>query len=74
MGNKVRYIGGWDTIALTLGKEYEVLSIEKGWYRIMSDLGEDYLFPPKLFEPESGSTQTGEKQVKQAAEKSVMQK
>lgn len=53
MGKKVRYIGGWDTIALTLGKEYDVMSIEKGWYRIMCDLNEDYLFPQKLFEPVS---------------------
>ena len=50
MGDKVRYIGGWDTIALQPGKIYEIMSIEKGWYRIMTDLDEDYLFPPKLFE------------------------
>lgn len=47
---KVRYIGGWDTLALKEGKVYEVMSIEKGWYRIMTELDEDYLFPPKLFE------------------------
>ena len=31
-------------------KIYEVISIEKGWYRIMTELQEDYLFPPELFE------------------------
>ena len=33
--------------ALVRGKEYEVLSIENGWYRIICELGEDYLFPPE---------------------------
>lgn len=32
------------------GKIYEVISIEKGWYRILCELDEDYLFPPLLFE------------------------
>ena len=47
---KVRYIGDWDTLALVYGKVYEVISVEHGWYRIMTELDEDYLFPPKLFE------------------------
>ena len=47
---KVRYIADWDTIALKKGKVYEVISVEKGWYRIMTELDEDYLFPPKMFE------------------------
>lgn len=46
----VRYIGKKDTIALDRSKIYAVLSIEKGWYRIMTELDEDYLFPPDLFE------------------------
>ena len=48
---KVKYIGNdyLDT-AFEKEKEYEVTSIEKDWYRIMTDLDEDYLFPPKLFE------------------------
>ena len=32
------------------GEIYEVLSIEKGWYRIVDDTGEDYLYPPEAFE------------------------
>lgn len=46
---KVKYIGK-DLVAVEKGKIYEVLSVEKGWYRIMTELDEDYLFPPNLFE------------------------
>ncbi|MBQ8194942.1 MAG: hypothetical protein IJZ47_06210 [Oscillospiraceae bacterium] len=46
---KVRYIGE-DLVALKTGKEYEVLSVEKGWYRINTELDEDYLLPPEAFE------------------------
>lgn len=47
---KVKYIGKVDTMALVKGKVYEVLSVEKGWYRIMTELDEDYIFPPDQFE------------------------
>ena len=47
---KVKYVGKSDTLAFERGKVYSVLSIEKGWYRIMTDLDEDYLFPPEDFE------------------------
>lgn len=47
---KVKYIGKFDTPAFERGKAYDVLSIEKGWYRIMTELDEDYLFPPEFFE------------------------
>ncbi|MBQ6985381.1 MAG: hypothetical protein IJR48_03780 [Oscillibacter sp.] len=46
---RVKYIGK-DLVALTKGKIYDVLSVEKGWYRIMTELGEDYLFLPDVFE------------------------
>lgn len=46
---KVKYIGV-DIVALDKDKTYDVMSIEKGWYRIMTELDEDYLFPPKVFE------------------------
>ena len=46
---KVKYIGNTNT-ALIHGKIYNVISVEKGWYRIMTELDEDYLFPPKVFE------------------------
>lgn len=34
-----------------LGKSYEVLEIVKhGWYRIIDESGEDYCYPPEMFE------------------------
>lgn len=47
---KVKYIGTVDTVALEKGKVYDVISVEKGWYRIMTELDDDYLFPPNAFE------------------------
>jgi hypothetical protein len=48
-GIKVKYIAK-DMVAMKHGKVYTILSVEKGWYRIMSEIGEDYLFPPEAFE------------------------
>ncbi|MGN0971778.1 MAG: hypothetical protein ACI4OY_07465 [Aristaeellaceae bacterium] len=47
---KVKYIGKADIVALEKGKVYHVMAVEKGWYRIMTELEEDYLFPPNQFE------------------------
>ena len=54
---KVKYIGETAPLELTHGKIYEVLSVEKGWYRIVDDAGDypdanppGYLYPPELFE------------------------
>jgi hypothetical protein len=46
----VRYIGESDPLALIHGKEYEVLSVEQSWYRIVDETEEDYLYPPDAFE------------------------
>lgn len=46
---KVKYKGE-SCVSLTKGKEYEVIAIEKGWYRIMDDTEDDYLFAPENFE------------------------
>ena len=46
---KVRYIGK-DLVAMQHGKIYEVLSVEKGWFRVITEIHEDYLFPPECFE------------------------
>lgn len=46
---RVKYIGK-EIVALESGKVYDVLSVEKGWFRIMTEIGEDYLFPPSSFE------------------------
>lgn len=40
---KVKYIGQSD-VSLTNGKIYKVVSIENGWYRIVDDTEEYYLF------------------------------
>lgn len=47
---KVKYIGESDPLRFLNGKIYEVLSIEHGWYRIIDETGEDYLYPPEHFE------------------------
>ena len=46
---KVKYKGKTD-ISLTNGKVYDVLSVENGWYRIVDDTEEDYLFSPEDFD------------------------
>ena len=49
---RVKYLKDTIPLELTKGKIYDVISIEKGWYRIVSDapISEDYLYPPELFE------------------------
>lgn len=46
---KVKYINKSD-VSLENGKIYDVISIEKGWYRIIDDTGGSYLFSPEEFE------------------------
>lgn len=46
---KVKYIGE-SCVSLTNGKIYEVITIEDGWYRIVDDTDEDYLFDPDKFQ------------------------
>ncbi|MDE5556691.1 MAG: hypothetical protein K2J32_03185, partial [Ruminococcus sp.] len=46
----VRYIGETKSLMLTHNKIYNVIFTEKNWFRIMDDSGEDYLYPPELFE------------------------
>ena len=47
---KVKYIKETSFLVLTQGKVYDVVSVEKGWYRIVDDSGDDYLYPPEAFE------------------------
>jgi hypothetical protein len=47
---KVKYIGDYYKVSLQKEKMYEVDAQEHGWYRIVDETGEDYLFPPELFE------------------------
>ena len=56
---KVRFLGETSFLELTHDKVYDVLSIEKGWYRVIDDSGEDYLYPPEdieVIEPDDGTT------------------
>ena len=55
---KVCYLGESSPLQLLNGKVYEVVSIEKEWYRIVDETDDDYLYPPELFEivePNDGS-------------------
>ena len=47
---KVKWLGKTDFLVLTNNKIYDVISIESGWYRIIDDSDEDYLYPPDMFE------------------------
>lgn len=47
---RAKYLGKTEFLVLTNGKVYEVLSVERDCYRIVDDSGEDYLYPPELFE------------------------
>jgi len=58
----VRYIGETDPVCLINGKEYEVVGIEEGLYRVIDEEGADpddeipgYLYDPESFEIVSGS-------------------
>ena len=56
---KVGYTGETSFLELTNGDIYEVVSVERGWYRVVDDSGEDYLYPPDEFEvvePNDGTT------------------
>lgn len=44
-----KYIGTNDPPMLLYGKSYKVKDIERGWFRIIDETGEDYLYPPELF-------------------------
>ena len=47
---KVKFKGKTEFLVLTHDKSYSVLSVERGWYRIVDDSGDDYLYPPESFE------------------------
>lgn len=47
---KIKYIGKTIPFSLTKDRIYCVIAIEKEWYRVVDDTGEDYLYPPELFE------------------------
>ena len=47
---KVKYLGRTVFLMLEHDQVYDVVSVEKGWYRIVDESGEDYLYPPECFE------------------------
>ena len=47
---QVKFLGKTEFLVLTHGKIYDVISVERGYYRIVDDSGEDYLYPPSYFE------------------------
>lgn len=47
---KVKWKGETEFLCRIHDKVYEVISIEKDWYRIIDESGEDYLYPPEFFE------------------------
>lgn len=51
---KVKYIGESDPIYMIKEKIYDVIKVEKGWYRVVDEEGEDYLYPSELFEVVEG--------------------
>ena len=50
MKMRVKYIDNYDTVMLEHGKVYSVISVERGWFRILTEIDEDYLMPPEAFE------------------------
>lgn len=46
----VRYKGESDPLYFLHNKEYEVISIECGLYRIVDETGDDYLYGSQEFE------------------------
>ncbi len=51
---QVRYKGKTEFLILTHDKVYTVLDIENGWYRLVDDSGDDYLYAPDNFEVVEG--------------------
>jgi len=47
---KVKYIWEDNPIALRTGKIYDAKILRKGWYGVVDESGEEYAYPPCLFE------------------------
>ena len=50
---KKKYVGITSELSLINGKVYEILGVSRGWYRIIDESGEDYLYPPQFFVDEN---------------------
>lgn len=47
---RVKYIGDYYKVRLIKNKVYDVINIEKNWYRIVDETDDDGLFAPEQFE------------------------
>lgn len=47
---KVRFIGKGSPLSLLNGKIYSVEGIQCGWYQIIDETNEAYMYPPQAFE------------------------
>lgn len=49
---KVKFLGENDPLELLNNKVYDVIEVDdvSGWYRIVDETNDDYLFPPEDFE------------------------
>ena len=46
----VKYVGPDSPIALRFGKEYSARVLQMGWFGIVDESGEEYAYPPDIFE------------------------
>lgn len=46
---KVIFIGETDPLALINGKQYDVISASQGWYRIIDETKQEFLYPSDVF-------------------------
>ena len=47
---KVRYIGESDPFCCIKGKIYDKIGESHGMWKVVDEMGEDYLYDPELFE------------------------
>ena len=47
---KVKYIGEDNPISLRTGKVYDARVLKKGWFGVVDESGEEYAYPPQVFE------------------------
>lgn len=47
---KVKYVGEDDPVSLRTGKQYVARVLKKGWYGIVDESGDEYAYPPEVFE------------------------
>lgn len=47
---KVKYIGPDDPLSLRHGKVYNARILQKGWFGIVDESGEEYAYAPEAFQ------------------------